>query len=226
MAQSVVTSEGAPPGTAVPPLSRIERKRLRRVNEILRVAAEVVAERGYQNASLDEVADRLDLAKASLYHYFDSKQALVSACLDTGAAQVAARLDEIVKQGGTPTGILRQLIIEQLTYTTQDHPELSRLFLRHLEWPAPLLEQIHAWLVRHDQIWKEIIEKGVASGEFDMATDPAIVRHCLHGALDFVPFWYKPDGNRPGPEFYAAVADTVLLMVGVTPTTACADGRS
>ena len=37
MAQPVATGEGAPPGTGVPPLSRIERKRLRRVNEILRV---------------------------------------------------------------------------------------------------------------------------------------------------------------------------------------------
>jgi AcrR family transcriptional regulator len=217
MAQPVATGEGVPPGTGVPPLSRIERKRLRRVNEILRVAAEVVAERGYQNASLDEVADRLDLAKASLYHYFESKQALVSACLDTGAAQVASRLDEIVREGGTATDTLRRLIIEQLTYTTQDHPELSRLFLRHLEWPAPLLEQIHRWLVRHDQIWKEVIQQGIAAGEFEVAADPAVVRHCIHGALDFVPFWYRPDGTCPAPDFYAAVAGTVLLMVGVKP---------
>jgi AcrR family transcriptional regulator len=200
---------------AVPTLSRIERKRLRRVNEILRVAAEVVAERGYQNASLDEVADRLDLAKASLYHYFDSKQALVAACLDTAAAEVARRLEEVAKEGGTPTEVLRRLIIEQLTFTTQDHPELSRLFLRHLEWPEPLLERIHEWLVRHDRIWKEVIEEGVASGEFAMTTDPAIVRHCIHGALDFVPFWFHPDGKYEPELLFADVADTVLLMVGV-----------
>ena len=202
-------------GDAGPALSRIERKRLRRVNEILRVAAEVVAERGYQNASLDEVADRLDLAKASLYHYFDSKQALVSACLDTAAAEVQRRLEAIAQEGGTATEVLRRLVIEQRTFTTQDYPELSRLFLRHLEWPAPLLDQIHEWLVRHDRIWKKIIAKGVASGEFTIATDPTIVRHCIHGALDFVPFWYNPEGKRPPEEAFADIADTVLLMLGV-----------
>jgi len=103
-------------------LSRIERKRLRRVNEILRVAAEVVAERGYQNTSLDEVAERLDLAKASLYHYFDSKQALVAACLDTAAAEVERRLQDIVAEGGTPSATLRRLIVEQQVFTTQDRP--------------------------------------------------------------------------------------------------------
>jgi len=202
-------------GDEAPALSRIERKRLRRVNEILRVAAEVVAERGYQNASLDEVADRLDLAKASLYHYFDSKQALVSACLDTAASEVVRRLEVVAKEGGTATEVLRRLIIEQLTFITQDYPELSRLFLRHLEWPEPLLDQIHEVLVRHDKIWKRVIAKGIASGEFTIATDPAIIRHCIHGALDFVPFWYDADGKYPPEKAYEDIADTVLLMLGV-----------
>ena len=196
-------------------LSRIERKRLRRVNEILRVAADVVAERGYQNASLDEVAERLDLAKASLYYYFDSKQALVAACLDTAAAEVENRLQAIVEEGATPTDTLRRLIVEQQIFTTQDRPELSRLFLRHLEWPPPLLDRIHEWLVRHDRVWKEVIERGVRSGEFTDSVNPAIVRHCLHGALNFVPFWYHPDGKYPPEVAYAHIADTVLLMLGV-----------
>jgi AcrR family transcriptional regulator len=206
----------ATPDESAAPLSRIERKRLKRVNEILRVAAEVVAERGYQNASLDEVAERLDLAKASLYYYFDSKQALVAACLDTAAAEVERRLESIVEQGGTPTATQRNLVIEQQVFTTQDRPELSRLFLRHLEWPPPLLDKIHEWLVRHDRIWKDVIEAGVTSGEFTPGVDPAIVRHCIHGALDFVPFWYHPDGKYPPEELFGHVADTVLQMLGVT----------
>jgi AcrR family transcriptional regulator len=196
-------------------LSRIERKRLRRVNEILKVAADVVGERGYQNTSLDEVAERLDLAKASLYYYFDSKQALVAACLDTAAVEVEKRLQVIVDEGGTPTETLRRLIVEQQIFTTQDRPELSRLFLRHLEWPTPLLERIHDILVRHDRIWKEVIEAGIESGEFTTEVDSAIVRHCIHGALDFVPFWYHPDGKFPPEELFEHVADTVLQMLGV-----------
>jgi AcrR family transcriptional regulator len=185
------------------------------VNEILRVAAEVVGERGYQNASLDEVAERLDLAKASLYHYFQGKQDLVSACLDTAAAEVQHRLDEIVAEGGTPTETLRRLIIEQQVFTTRDHPELSRLFLRHLEWPQPLLEKIHGWLVSHDRIWKGVIEEGVRTGEFKPSVDIGIVRHCIHGALDFVPFWYHPDGKYEPDELFEQVADAVLQMLGV-----------
>jgi AcrR family transcriptional regulator len=196
-------------------LSRIERKRLRRINEILRVAAEVVGERGYQNSSLDEVAERLDLAKASLYYYFDSKQALVAACLDTAAAEVERRLEAIVQTGGTPTETLRRLIVEQQIFTTQDRPELSRLFLRHLEWPPPLLDKIHEILVRHDRIWKQVIEDGIRAGEFAPTANLAIVRHCIHGALDFVPFWFHADGKLKADEVFEQVADTVLRMLGV-----------
>ena len=201
-------------GEAAEALSRIERKRLRRINEILRVAAEVVGERGYQNTSLDEVAERLDLAKASLYYYFDSKLELVAACLDTAAAEVERRLEVIVAEGGTPTETLRRLIVEQQVFTTQDRPELSRLFLRHLEWPPPLLGKIHGILVRHDRIWKDVIEAGIRRGEFTTDIDPAIVRHCIHGALDFVPFWYRPDGKYPPEELFEHVADAVLQMLG------------
>jgi AcrR family transcriptional regulator len=211
----------------VPPeaLSRIERKRLRRVNEILRVAAEVVGERGYQNASLDEVAERLDLAKASLYYYFDSKQALVGACIDTAAVEVERRLETIVEEGGTPTETLRRLIVEQQVFTTQDRPELSRLFLRHLEWPPALLEKIHETLVRHDRIWKRVIEDGLRTGEFTTTVEPAIVRHCIHGALDFVPFWFHPEGKFPAEELFEYVADTVLLMLGVRAPSAAKDTK-
>jgi AcrR family transcriptional regulator len=203
------------PAGAPTELSRTERRRVRRINEILRVAAEVVAERGYQNTGLDEVAERLDLAKASLYHYFESKQALVEACLDTAAAEVQARLEAIAQKGGTATERMRSLILAQQQFTTRDNPELSRLFLRHLEWPPPLLDKIQGWLVSHDQIFRDVIDEGLSSGEFVNATDPAIIRHCIHGAIDFVPFWYQADGKYPSDEFFELVTDTVMLMLGV-----------
>ena len=52
-----------------------------------------------------------------------------------------------------------------------------------------------------------------------MTVEPAIVRHCIHGALDFVPFWFHPDGKFPAEELFEHVADTVLLMLGVRPRT-------
>lgn len=202
------------------PLGRVARKRVRRINEILRVAAEVLGERGYQGTSLEEVADRLDLAKASLYHYFDSKEALFSACLGTAAEEVIRRLTAIAEEEGTATERLRRLIVEQVRFTSYEYPELSRLFLRHLEWPDSISQKIHDWQARHDAIFKRVIEEGAAAGELQVA-DTAVARQCLIGATNFVPFWgYKADGRYSRDELVEVVADSAMLMFGVQPTKA------
>jgi len=197
-----------------PPSGRVARKRQRRVQEILRVAAEVLAEKGYYSTSLEEIADRLDLAKASLYHYFDSKEALLTACLATVAEEAIDRLSAIASGSGTTSERLRRLICEQLQIITVEYPELSRLFLAHLEWPAAVRERITDWHERHDAIFRTVISEGVKSGEL-ADIDVSVVRHNLTGALNFVPFWFKPGGRFTDREAFDAVADSVLLMFGV-----------
>jgi TetR/AcrR family transcriptional regulator, regulator of autoinduction and epiphytic fitness len=199
---------------------RVARKRTRRISEILRVAAEILAERGYQGASLDEVADRLDMAKASLYYYFDSKESLFCACLASVAEDAIRRLGAIAVGEGTATDRLRRLIIEQQIITARDHPELSRLFLRHLEWPESLGAKIRDWHLRHEAIFTDVIAEGIRTGEFEGA-DPAVARRCLLGALNFVPVWYQPDRGRA----FEAVADTVMLMFGVPVSPPAPRGR-
>jgi AcrR family transcriptional regulator len=198
----------------MPPLGRVARKRQRRVNEILRVAAQVLAEKGYYNTSLEEIAERLDLAKASLYHYFDSKEALLTAALGAVADEAIRRLTAIAEEPGPAPDRLRRLIVEQLQIITVEFPELSRLFLAHLEWPAVVRERIADWHSQHDAIFRAVIAEGVKDGEL-ADIDVSVVRHNLTGALNFVPFWFKPEGRLPDREAFERVADSVLLMFGV-----------
>lgn len=202
------------PQDETPPLGRVARKRQRRVHEILRVAAEVLSEKGYYNTSLEEIAERLDLAKASLYHYFESKEALLTASLGAVADEAIRRLTAIAEAPGTAPERLRRLIIEQLHMITVEYPELSRLFIAHLEWPAEMREKITDWHARHDAIFRAVIAEGVKDGEL-ADIDISVVRHNLTGALNFVPFWFKPEGRLPDREAFDRVADSVLLMFGV-----------
>ena len=178
------------------------------------MAAQVLSEKGYYNTSLEEIAERLDLAKASLYHYFDSKEALLTTALGTVAEEAIRRLTAIADEPGPPPDRLRRLIIEQLQIITVEYPELARLFLAHLEWPADVRQRISDWHTRHDDIFRAVIAEGVDTG--DLADiDLSIVRHNLTGALNFVPFWFKPEGRLPDREAFDRVADSVLLMFGL-----------
>lgn len=57
-------------------LPRKERERQGRRREILLAAREVFAVRGFTNATLEEIADRAEFGKGTLYHYFSNKEDL------------------------------------------------------------------------------------------------------------------------------------------------------
>jgi TetR/AcrR family transcriptional regulator len=62
--------------TAPKELTRRDRNKLRNRQEILSAALVVFAEKGYQQASIQEIADRADFAVSTLYALFDGKEDL------------------------------------------------------------------------------------------------------------------------------------------------------
>ena len=94
--------------------SRLQRKRAKKYREILRTAAEVLTERGYSGTSLDEIAERLDVAKATIYHYVVSKDELISACVKQPSLEAMARLEAVAASHENPAKRLEALIRENL----------------------------------------------------------------------------------------------------------------
>ncbi|TKX68113.1 TetR/AcrR family transcriptional regulator, partial [Halorubrum sp. GN11_10-6_MGM] len=66
-----------------PSLSRRERERRRRRQAMLDAARAVFAEEGYADATLDEIAERAEFGKGTLYNYFEGgKEELFLAVFD------------------------------------------------------------------------------------------------------------------------------------------------
>jgi AcrR family transcriptional regulator len=202
-----IGSELAPPQT-----TRVARKHNKRRGLILEAAAIVFAEMGYHRASLEDIAERLDLTRASLYHYFPSKDALLSSCLEFGAEQAISRLEETAREkSGDATARLGALIVTQLDTICREAPELSRLFLTQMDWPDGFRGQIKGLRDRHDKCFRTVINEGIASGEF-LAPDPEVARHCMHGAINYAPVWLR----RNDPKFDArveAIATSLVLLL-------------
>jgi AcrR family transcriptional regulator len=60
-------------------------------------------ERSYARTSLNDVAERLNITKPALYHYFHNKEDILLGCYRWGAALIEERLDRIA--GGCKTGL-------------------------------------------------------------------------------------------------------------------------
>jgi AcrR family transcriptional regulator len=181
------------------------------VADILAAAADVLSERGFHGMSLDEIADRLDLTKASLYHYFPSKEELVSACLEGLATTANERLRETSGAvSGTASERLGMLIRAQLDIVVREHPQMARLFLQPLDWPELYRQRSRALRVQHDEIFRSVVREGIRTGEFDVDEDVAM--HNLYGAMNNVPVWFRGRRRKDVDEMAAKVADNLLRL--------------
>lgn len=89
---------------------------------ILKEAAKVFAEEGIARASMNQVAKSCGISKANIYHYYNSKEALLFDILDTYLSELSARVLQAQTNSEDPEENLRQLLREYLrAYDGMDH---------------------------------------------------------------------------------------------------------
>jgi AcrR family transcriptional regulator len=87
------------PGIATQQLTRRERERLLRRSEIIAAARTVFARKGFNDATLDDVAELAEFGKGTLYNYFENKDALFASVLQDSFDHVMRIAGEALKPG-------------------------------------------------------------------------------------------------------------------------------
>ncbi|WP_295692517.1 TetR/AcrR family transcriptional regulator [Lapillicoccus sp.] len=93
--------------------------RAQREAQILTVAEQVFAERGYQATTMDEIAERVGVTKPLIYDYFGSKDGLLVACVDKARTELADVTEAAVRalpQGTSLEDVLRAGIAAFFTF--------------------------------------------------------------------------------------------------------------
>ncbi len=104
---------------------KLERPPARR-EEVLEAALALIAERGVRGASLRALAAELGISQPSLYHYFPSKSAMVTAIVEHSAQHMLATgLSQVLPK--TPADLPRFVRdATLLLYETESHPRFVR----------------------------------------------------------------------------------------------------
>ena len=105
-----------------------------RKEEILDVATRLFAERGYEGTSMNDVAERVGMRKASLFYHFATKDALYEAVLDRWSRPRRRRSRRSTRAAArTPTGWTT--VTETVVDVLASHPYAARLLLREaMDW--------------------------------------------------------------------------------------------
>src|SRR6476620_5096502 len=95
--------------------------------EICRTAAQIFRDRGYDATSVSDIARALGLTKAGLYHYFESKEALLFEIMTYGLDRVRDEVAVPVRSIRDPEERLRQLIVRHARITTRGQGAVAHL---------------------------------------------------------------------------------------------------
>ncbi|MFJ3406036.1 TetR family transcriptional regulator [Promicromonospora sp. NPDC090134] len=103
--------------------ARTRRPPAERRAEILRIAMETFAERGYQSASLAEISARVGLTQAGVLHYFSSKAGLLTGVLDL---RDSTDIEELGNERPRGLAFLRHLV--ETTRRNTEREGIVRLY--------------------------------------------------------------------------------------------------
>ena len=91
-------------------LSRRERERLSRRDDILQAAWEVFSSKDYDSATVDDVAAAAELSKGTVYLYFQNKADLFLSTVEMGMEKVGSIIREAVSSSDDPVAGIKEFI--------------------------------------------------------------------------------------------------------------------
>jgi AcrR family transcriptional regulator len=104
---------------------------------ILEAALEIFRERGFEGATMRDIATRAEVATGAAYYYFDSKEAIVMAFYERAQEELRVALERLLEESGTLEDRLRKLIGEKLDYFRPNRKLLGALSA-HVDPAHPL----------------------------------------------------------------------------------------
>jgi AcrR family transcriptional regulator len=171
-----------------------------------------------------EVAAASGILPGSLYHHFESKEAIAVELVENYHADLTRVVREFRPDSGAeadPVAALRAFAheIADVSFRHQAALQIS-VFDAPTTASSSLRTVVHAEPASLDRRWRTLISAATAAGAFPASVDTRILRHVLHRTIVQVgQAWEYPSG--PG-----AVTDCVLALLfdGLAPSAqACAD---
>jgi TetR/AcrR family transcriptional regulator, cholesterol catabolism regulator len=189
-----------------------------RRREIIAAGGAVFRERGYEAATLRDVAERMGTDRASLYYYVASKNELFQLVTRTAVEEVVAAAEAARAQDSDPVTRLRSLVTTILHKYEVHYPymfvyiqeDMARIDSDSIDevWARTMLELGQ----RFEVALLGIIDDGIAENVFKIKHRHIALNYIV-GAINWTHRWYRPTGQLTGEQLGEEMAD--LLFSGL-----------
>ena len=186
--------------------------------EILRTAARLFQQRGYDATSMNDVAAALKLSKGGLYHHFQSKDEILYEIMNHAMEITQERVLNPVRGIADPVERLRALIRLHIEVVLSPRDrEITVMLHENHPLPPALRKRINAR--KKDYI--HFLENLMAEVQKECRTSPTVSSHkgrvspraaafALLGMINWIYQWYKPEGELQAQNLIPQFTDLIF----------------
>lgn len=188
-------------------------------------ALKLVKERGYRRVRLEDIAADAGVCKATVYHYFDNKDALLTRTIEERVAERHAQIEQLMASaGGSASSRLRLFLHHFWEFSlTSQAGVWQRMLTSEIVTEAP--DVFNAWgrgLVLRWRRVQKLIEEGQRDGEFRQDVDAAVAARLIVSGLAHQALFHVHFGlNRIDPCSVERIFDAAVeqLFHSLRPVT-------
>lgn len=181
--------------------------------EVLNAAVDVFARQGYRATSMQDIATKLKVGKASLYHYVESKEAMLVQLYEEVLRENVSEARGIVESEASPLGAIREVIVHRVVYTCRNQRLLRIFFQEEAELPPRKRSQLITVRREYEDMIISLVEQAHERGQIARPVHPRILVNTMLGAANWVYKWYDPRGDLTPEQLGHEIAD--ILLAGV-----------
>jgi TetR/AcrR family transcriptional regulator, cholesterol catabolism regulator len=181
----------------------------RRRIEICRTAAQIFRDRGYDATSVSDIARALGITKAGLYHYFESKEALLFEITSYGLDRVRDEVILPARAVRDPEARLRQMVTRHALIATQGRGAIAQIVDEVRALPPPARKRVEERMRAYVDLVRETLVELRSAGRL-RDVDPTVATFSVIGTILWLPRWFRQNGRLSQEQVANQIADVVL----------------
>lgn len=172
-----------------------------------RGAAKHFAERGFDRASMSSVATACNVSKALIYHYYDSKEALLYDILHLHLSALSGAVSKAAAKDAPPEARLLAMVHAIL----QEYEDADAEHKLQLDALDTLPDDLKAPLIAFQrQITRDMRNALTAIAPDRLKHHQMPATMTVFGILNWVYIWHRPDGPMSRADFADFATDFIL----------------
>jgi AcrR family transcriptional regulator len=186
-----------------------------RYQAILESAARVICARGYEGASMQEIAEACGMTKAGLYHYIETKERLLLAIMNYGMDLFEEQVISQVIDIADPLERLKACMAKNIKLVTSgSSKEVTIILHEHNTLTGHARKEMNARKKKYVRFLESSISEAIKRGQV-RRVDPTLAAFAFLGTVLWTYKWFRPEGELSEEQLASGMVD--LFFRGLTP---------